>query len=342
MRSNSFNFLRFIAAVMVIFSHSFVLSGKSPDPLSVVFLNITTHAVAIFFIISGYLITKSWFNSSSIKEFVKKRFLRIYPAFVIAIIFSIIIGYFGKTKNLSITQFFFANETKQFFLNNLTVFKINYYLPSSFANNPYPGAVNGSLWTIPLEVLMYIMLIILGKIKFLKYPLIILLSSFSVFILNLLLLKNTSLLPKVILLYFPTAELVYFSFYFLMGSFFAIIKKANFLNWNTSIFSILLFCGLSIILPVNYCVIGLLPLLIIWLGENTWLAKYLTNWLNGNDISYGLYLYAFPIQQLIVFLSNGTIKPLPLFLSSFAITSIFAYLSWCFIEKPCLSLKKPK
>src|ERR1700722_18544978 len=89
---NSLNAIRLALALLVIFSHSYPLSGTpSPDPLS-----FASHgqdsfgilAVNLFFLISGMLITSSWLRSKSMQDYLMKRFLRIYPGYIVAMLFS--------------------------------------------------------------------------------------------------------------------------------------------------------------------------------------------------------------------------------------------------------------
>ena len=83
-RRNNIDFMRFLLALTVVLSHSFVLSGAADSPMGSV-------AVDGFFILSGFLVTASYFNSKSVAEYMKKRIRRIYPAFVVAMLFCLLI-----------------------------------------------------------------------------------------------------------------------------------------------------------------------------------------------------------------------------------------------------------
>ena len=80
---NNFNAIRLFLALLVIFDHSFALAEAKDDPLEVVShlqLSFGEMAVCLFFFISGFLITASWFNSKSMSDYLRRRVLRIFPA----------------------------------------------------------------------------------------------------------------------------------------------------------------------------------------------------------------------------------------------------------------------
>ena len=157
-RDNNFNLIRFVAAVLVLYSHSYPLSRgpESVDHLAS-FIGMTwgTIAVDVFFVTSGFLITYSFFSRKNIIAFIWARILRIYPALIVAVIFCVfVVGLFFTTNTVS--EYLFDPQTLKFFRRNITLFSgVKYELPGVFANNPYLHAVNGSLWTLPYEIKMY-------------------------------------------------------------------------------------------------------------------------------------------------------------------------------------------
>jgi len=167
-RDNNYNLIRFIAATLVLFSHSFPLSGVGGEPFFK-YIEMTggTIAVDIFFISSGFLVANSFFGRNNIIAFVWARFLRIYPALIVAMIFCVlIVGLFFTDKPIFI--YLNSDETHTYFLRNITLFYgVEFNLPGVFLDIPYKNAVNGSIWTLPYEVKMYAYLAIFGT--FLKY-----------------------------------------------------------------------------------------------------------------------------------------------------------------------------
>lgn len=168
-RDNNFNCIRFIAAFLVLLSHSFILpTGKeNADPLyAPLGMSFGSIAVDIFFATSGFLVTGSLLARKNILEFVWARVLRIYPALVAAVLFcSLIVGAYFTTLS---TPAFFANpDTYKFIYKNISLLLgLKLTLPGVFDNVPYASIVNGSLWTLPWEIKMYIVLAVVGGVVF--------------------------------------------------------------------------------------------------------------------------------------------------------------------------------
>ena len=154
-RDNNYNLIRFIAAALVLYSHSFPLTNQT-EPLSQ-WLDITwgSMAVSMFFITSGFLVMASLWNRNNLLAFTWARFLRIYPGLIVAVLFCVaVVGWYFTTYNTA--DFFSDPVTLKFIKRNITLLNSpKYNLPGVFADNPYPLAVNGSLWTLPYEIKMY-------------------------------------------------------------------------------------------------------------------------------------------------------------------------------------------
>lgn len=143
-RHNNLNFLRFIAAFSVIFSHSFTVSEGSDalgTPLDVITqnrLSIGGIAVAFFFLISGILIAKSCETHSSVRKFFKNRLLRIFPELIVCVLCSVFILGLGVTT-YSFDAYVTSADTYRYLLN-ICLIPIH-ALPGVFENNPYPHVV---------------------------------------------------------------------------------------------------------------------------------------------------------------------------------------------------------
>jgi peptidoglycan/LPS O-acetylase OafA/YrhL len=163
-RQNNFDLLRIGAAALVFLSHCWSLTESGRDPADALMLHVFTGGelgVWIFFAISGYLVTASFMTRGSAIAFAKARILRIYPAFVAAIMYGIAVG--AIVTRLPIADYFRSSETLSYLSGNLT-FDIQYHLPGVFARNPHSSLVNRSLWTLPGEVFMYCVVGLLGAI----------------------------------------------------------------------------------------------------------------------------------------------------------------------------------
>ncbi len=187
-RNNNYDFLRFLAAVMVIFSHSFALSYGNGEKewcslITREQLTFGRIAVIVFFIISGFLIAQSFERSRSLIKYAKARVLRIMPALAGVIFFTVFIGLITTTLPL---PEYLTNKDMYKYLKNISVILSTDKLPGVFDGNIYPSAVNGSLWTLKFEVMCYVIIGILGGLKILKKPVLLILFAltYMVFVTN--------------------------------------------------------------------------------------------------------------------------------------------------------------
>ncbi|WP_185248993.1 acyltransferase [Chryseobacterium bernardetii] len=150
---NNFNWLRLLFSTLVIFSHSFDLTGGSDILFAQT--NSTSFgaiAVAFFFVLSGYLIFQSVENSKSLFDYFWKRALRLFPGLFVMLCFSMVIMIFLNYKVI------FHKDFWLYLPNNLSLYRVQYNVSGIFANNPYPNATNGSLWSLAYEFSMYIVI----------------------------------------------------------------------------------------------------------------------------------------------------------------------------------------
>ena len=160
-RDNNFNLLRILAAYAVLVGHGFPLTiGKTAlEPLGASLgMSIGMIAVDVFFMTSGFLVTASLLARKSTVEFVWARVLRIFPALFVMLVLTVFgLGVFFTT--LSPSSYLLDYWTRTYFIRGLTLFfGVSYELPGVFATNPYDHVVNGSLWTMPYELRMYVTL----------------------------------------------------------------------------------------------------------------------------------------------------------------------------------------
>ena len=337
--------MRFFFAVMVIFSHSFILT-KGDNSTEQFWLGSNGQltggylAVAFFFIVSGFLITQSWMNSSGIFSFFRKRILRIYPAFIVASLVCVLfISALGSTQPAKI----FSN----FSIVHFGINSFFRYLPAAdgiFVNNPVPNAINGSAWTIKYEFWCYIIIALLGMCGILRRRNIVL-GIFCVFLLIYGLQSaayiDLSSLPdqgKIGLIFGSWVYYPEFLSLFLGGTVFYLFRDR--IPFSLTVFSI----SIVILLGLSRFTFGLLPAIpvfatyiLLYLGYHPKIR--LNSFARRGDFSYGLYIWAYPIQQLLVFYFLPILTPWVLFLFAFVITLILAMLSWYLIEKPAINLK---
>lgn len=332
--ANNITLLRHFAAFFVLISHSFDLTGNFNNEflrkISGQHISFSKIGLIIFFFISGFLITQSLIFSASIKQFIWKRFLRIYPALIVLMILTVfVLGTFFTTMPLK--QYFASSKTWEY-LFGASLIRLRFVLPGVF----HGEGVNGSLWTLPIEFRLYLLLALLSIVGIIKKRLL-----FFGFIL-----AFTAIAVFVITISFQSNVLSYFipylswGIYFFAGSFVFFIKDKIILDYRILIVLIILW-----ILARDIEIVNVISEIIcfsyftLWMSFNT--PVVFSNFFKENDFSYSMYLYAYPLQQIIIFESGG-ISPLKLILLSLPGLIPLCWASWNFIEKPSLKLKRLK
>lgn len=340
-RNNNFNLIRFIAASLVLFSHSYplALGIGTPEPLSQS-LGVTWGSIAVdvFFIASGFFIAASFTYKSSVKSFIFARLLRIYPALIVVITLSVFVLGPAFTSLDLISYFSDSNTYRYWIKDSLIISGITYDLPGVFESNPYPSAVNGSLWTLPYEIKMYILLS-LSIIGFEKLKKGLRLNTDNMVRYGVLSLAVIALIAHLInffIKFYDGKSLQLFAMFF-MGSSFFYFKNRIPLSHKAGI----LFIVLLLISTLNKSTFATCYTLVI-----TYIVFYLAYLPKGRirdfnklgDYSYGIYIYAFPVQQSIAYLIED-ISIIGMIISSFIVTLTLAIVSWNIIEERCLRFK---
>ena len=334
--NNNFNLIRLFAALQVAIVHSASYLDINLQFLQ--FLNLFP-GVPIFFFISGYLIIKSFRNNNKLKNFFYNRILRIYPGlyfcFFITVI-SIIISEYFKNIDINYYQLFLWLVTQ------LSFFQI--YNPD-FLRGYGVGVINGSLWTISVEIQFYLLTffiyLILSKYK----KLLILIFGLCIF-LNII---NAVFNEKAVFF----SKLFNYSFLpwlymFLWGCYlesnkelqkkirsyniFILIFIYIILNYLSSQFNILR-GATNALNPLEFFFLSIIIFKIAYIK-----IKISDNFFYKNDISYGIYLYHMPIVNFFIYNNiNGSYLS---FISCLLLIFILAIISWKVVEEPFLSLKK--
>lgn len=326
----------------VLFAHSYVLSGSSMpiiDPANTLFgISLGTFCVIVFFAISGFLIQRSMLRSRSFLSYFSARALRLFPGLaVVILITTFILG--PAATSLQLSEYITAPSTWHYFSNlNLLNPNTQFHLAGVFKTNPYPDSVNGSIWTLPYETWMYLMValvfavdkLILRRIKAIKKLLGIagfIMASILICFLGDKFLTNGQQLRFDILLFIST---------FYIGAFFYSYRHKIALSWVTMAVLLLgtpLVKG-SIIAPIYIPITIAYSVLVLAYCFSGFVRKYNTL----GDYSYGLYIYAFPVQQSLVYWLK--LDFIELVIASTLIALTLAIGSWHLIEKPALSLKR--
>ena len=332
-RANNLNLLRFLAASLVILSHSFAIAwGKKPDPILTYFGSLETGGtlgVLVFFSISGYLITQSFASRHHLESFLLARVLRIYPGLIAATFYSALIASFATV--VPFAKFVTDPMTRTYLLHNSLGFPTEYYLPGAFATNPLVGAVNGALWTLPIEMEMYILVALVGMFGYFANRTMFN-AFFAAFVLCAIIFKPSALLP----LYGDAPEALRMAVIFLFGMFFYMNRDRIPLSIPVAAALLALIAIFHKVPAIRMYYLPAIAYVVLVLAYHPKL--YFAAFNRLGDYSYGLYIYAFPTQQWIAYRFKG-MTAVPLFLLAFPCALAMAIVSWKLIEKPMLGLK---
>lgn len=326
-RRDNFHLLRLFAAALVLFGHCWAI-GFNPahdtDPLGErIGLFSGTVAVDVFFWVSGFLVTMSYSRRQSPFDFVASRALRIFPGLAVCILASaLLLGPLVTT--LPMSAYFRSREVWDYIGCNIRLGELRWDLPGVFESN-YRREINGSLWTLPGEIRMYTFVLGLGLLGFLRDRL-----SFWC---------GLAALGCAILA-FPTGQWLQQAEYREFAAFFAAGAFCWFHREHVPV-SALLLAALLILAWLCRDTAAYPVLLRVTIGYAAlWLAygPRLPFPEGAGDYSYGLYLYAYPVQQLVASWFP-TWTPWPLFALALPLATVCAVLSWHRVEKPALRWK---
>ncbi len=325
-RDNNFDVLRLVAATMVLVSHAFPLAGRHEPGVWDTTDTLGFVGVLIFFSISGFLITQSWVVDRRSLHFAAKRFLRIIPGLFVSLVLTayvlgpIVTSWTFKTY---ITSF----EPLHYVLGN-TLMLTDYSLPGVFGSNP-SATVNGSLGTLPVEIKAYVAIAVVG----------LLILSRSMLQRALL----ASLTVVIIAISFKTGVKPFWSLLdlfclFAGASVLYLIRDRVALRLDLFAAAIVLWL-VSYQLPLGFHAVlmaATLPYAVVFLGFR--LIGWMRPITRPGDVSYGIYIYAFPVSQTVIHL--GCHAPWLVVAITLPVTYVLALISWRLIERPALAQKR--
>ena len=321
-RSNNLNLVKFIAALFVIISHAYPLckGAEYNDILSDLSRNSIAFgslAVAIFFMSSGFFVTKSLLKSKDSKKYLHNRFIRIFPPLWFTLIVCILVcGLFFSTYNLG--KYCLSIDFFKYCLNFILIPIHN--LPGVFMNNIYPGVVNGPLWTLPIEFVCYLVLLLAYKLnlvnkKSYKYVALLVIVAFV----------GINLIPLSIKGYIQPC------FLFFWGSFYWIYRDKITMKNTYFLISLVAFVLLIVLGYGQVASFLFVPYLTLYIAFclpqcNNRLASL------GN-LSYDIYLCGWPIQQMIISLFGGSMLVGMNILISIPLSILVGCITYSLVEK---------
>jgi peptidoglycan/LPS O-acetylase OafA/YrhL len=331
-RHNNFDALRLVAAISVIFSHSFFIAEGTQRHEWLIRLTgnqsiLGLTGVFVFFAISGFLVTQSFEETGDPLRFLAKRALRIFPGLFVATALSALV-LAPLVTTLGPGAFFSRPEPYQYVIGNTLLDTTVHELPGvMFVNNPVGLEINGSMWTLRVEFMMYLMVLGLGVTRLLTLPVALGLLALGIACLQFDALHTPERLG---------------GWGWLLGFFAAgmVLYKLRATRIFDGRVALLALAGLVLSVPLRQF-ITLFPLfgcyLALWLALNPRLpvipaARF-------GDLSYGLYIYGWPVEVAVIWLMGGRAMWWQVFAIALPAAAGLAFLSWHLIERPALRLK---
>ena len=346
-RNNSLGFLRFALAALVVVNHAYPLGGFNGgiDPMNTWSRGQETYggiAVGAFFVISGFLITRSFASASSTVNFLWRRFLRIFPGFWVCLL--VTAGVFGPlvwhVEHGTFSGYLGAAPSAAGYVrHNFLITMKQYDIGHSLVGTPFGQrgalAFDGSLWTLLYEVKCYIALAVVGTLGLVRRGRVALLALTAG--LWLLELAETLTPGRAARVWsgFSDIYLLRLPLLFCLGMVLYLYRDAIPVS-N-------LVAGLSVALIIVsvpfqlYHALGILGFAYLWM----WLAVRLPfrRFADRGDFSYGLYIYAFPVQQFGALMHWQRFGIVPYILGALLVSTALAVASWFVVERPALKLK---
>lgn len=327
-RNNGLNFLRLVLATSVIVWHAYPLSGRDVESAALQqFMEATP--VDGFFAISGFLIASSWIRRPHAWPFIWARILRIFPGFLACLVVTAaVLAPIGLLLSGEGIPNDYLGGAIGYVVKNGSLNMFQYDIAGTPAGVPYPGVWDGSLWTLRWEFLCYLGILILGLVGALNRSW-VLSVLFVVAVAGLILVGYGPLGGDTL------TNLTRFGVMYLAGTLVYVFRNRlpGSVWWSIPAVVVI---GASLFLH-SYQIIAapFLAYLLINLG-----AHIRTRWLRlENDISYGVYIYAFPIAQILVGLGMANVPIVWFMLATIVLTVPLAIASWFAVEKPAMRLR---
>lgn len=334
-RQNSLNLFRLVFAGLVLIAHAFYTAGHNWSP-GFNGENLGGWAVIGFFVISGFLITRSRLRTDA-GAFLVHRIARIMPAFVVCLLLTAAV--FGPIAMIATHGSLAGYATTgpsplEYIWGNLFLHIDHYAIGESLSTLPYPNTWNGSLWTLYFEFVCYLIVWVLGALAVFRRSVLLtaLLWAASVAVRILTAAGITGgldgdfeLLAR-LLPYFLGGSLVYL-----------VVQRWHFVPL-IGIVSIPVAAALMVFVPIAGGPLAAPFLCYALLYLSTVVRQ--PEWIARNDISYGFYIYAWPMQQLVLIFGGAQFGIVVYILITAVVTSLLAMASWFLIERPVMRLAR--
>lgn len=331
-KQNNFTLLRLLAASAVVISHAvFLHSGHKADEIlsSITYFNLGDHAVNVFFVLSGLTVAGSLARSPSTPEFIVARGLRIFPALGACALLLVLVGAIVTT--CTPIQFFSDTRVWRYGMSTLLLGSAATGLPGVFGENPHPSVMNASIWTLKYEVACYVLLAFVGWFGLLTKRRFIWLFGFSWIVAGGFLFVRFGHDAT------PADQAARFWLCFSLGVGFYVFRNQIILS-AFGVVAIVVFLWLTIGSPLERIVsLFATGYAVVWFAKLP--IGHLRNLTNRFDLSYGIYIFGWPITQTLM-LMHPSINVWPLTLLSLMLAIAIAIPSWLLIERPAMRARK--
>ncbi|MEV7693157.1 acyltransferase [Microbacterium sp. NPDC089189] len=330
-RRNSLNLFRLVLAALVLYAHAFYLAGMDGNP-SFNGEHLGGWAVSGFFVISGFLITRSRFRTSA-GSYLVHRIARIFPAFLACLV---VTAFVFAPVALVMSQgdldgFLSTAPTPlQYVWGNIALYVKQYSIGATLTGIPYPDAWNGSLWTLYFEFFCYSITWVLGFLAIYRRSVV---AVGIVWVLGVLLrvITGAGIMGGLDDDFAQMARLFPF---FAGGALIYMVVDRWGLDRRVGIACIPIAGALMVFVPTVGGQLAAPALAYALLFLSTVIPQ--PGWIARNDVSYGFYIYAWPVQQLTV-VAGALSLGFPAYLAITAlITFGLAWLSWVLVERPIM------
>lgn len=331
-RCNALNLFRLGLAAEVMVFHSWPITGRMP-PHAVLQLLFSV-GVDGFFAISGFLITASWLRDPQVRDYLMARALRILPGLYVCLVITAFVfaPLSAAVQGGSAAKILQSSAPFEYVLKNATLISVlQFDVAGTPRDVPSPGSWNASLWSLIWEVLCYLTIAVIGLVGLANRrwisPAILVLAVIGAALLPPLTFPGAWTIPQL-----AVRSAIMFSAGALIYQWRDVIPA----RWSLVAASVVIVVAAGVLLP-DYRVIAALPLAYAVIVSGALIRNKRTTL--RTDLSYGVYIYAFPTQQFLAVLGLTVLNPLVFFVVAFIATLPLAAMSWFCIEKPSMALK---
>jgi peptidoglycan/LPS O-acetylase OafA/YrhL len=335
--SNNFGSLRLLFAAMVVVGHSpeLIDGDTSREVLSRLFGTLTLGGVAVcgFFLISGFLVTKSYVETPALPRFFAKRLLRIYPGYLVNFLICALLVAPQVGQNVPIFRRHHVDA-----LIGEALMLLPPTAPGAFASLPFPY-INGSVWTIAYEFHCYLLAALLGLCGLYsgaRGRLIVMMFVGACVLVDAAGALKGVQIPYRFVLGKPEDSVSFFAAFGVGSLHYLFRERMGYSRRAAAVAAAALVPLMFSPLLAHAAVMLLGGYLIFWFALASPVLR-VSLFTNRIDLSYGLYLYAWPIQSWLIY-RDRTIDPWTLSVEALLGASLAALASWTLLEKPSLDL----